>query len=164
MSERKNKASSTSSGAMTKVQLAYITKVTKKINDCQMARYFRQPVDPKLDGATDYFDRIKKPMDLGTVLQNLQDNKYTNVEKWREDMNLIWKNAMTYNGPESPLYAIAKDLSEMTRKMTELIPSTPTEEWMIRLRSANEKVIRIMEAKRDDPAPNVVLMGGSGYY
>lgn len=149
MSDRKSKASS-GSGNMTKVQSAYITKVTKKINECSMARYFRQPVDPKLDGATDYFDKIRKPMDLGTVLQNLQDNKYSSVEKWRDDMNLIWKNAMTYNNPTSPLHAIAKDLGETFRKMTEIIPATPTEEWVMKMRKANDKVLRIMDARRDD--------------
>lgn len=147
MSERKSKTSSSSSSGITKVQIAYITKITKKINDYPMARYFRQPVDPKLDGATDYFDKIKRPMDLGTVLQNLQDNKYATVEKWRDDMNLIWKNAMTYNNAASPLHAIAKDLAETFRKMTEVIPTTPTDEWLVKMRNANEKVMRIMEAK-----------------
>lgn len=139
--------SSNSNSTLNQVQLQYCIKITKKMNDFTMARYFRQPVDPKRDGAEDYFDKIRKPMDIGTVLQNLQDNKYSSVDQWRNDMNLIWKNAMTYNNPQSPLYIIAQDLQETFKKMTEYIPRTQTVEWIIKVRKEHSILQRIIDAR-----------------
>lgn len=152
---RQNKGSSSTTSALTKVQAAYILKVTKKINSNSLSRYFQQPVDPERDGAEDYFEKIQRPMDLGTVLQNLHENKYPNVEKWREDMKLIWDNAMTYNARTSPLYAIAEDLAETFRKQTEVIPRSQAEEWLLEMRRQEEKVARILQARPDATVPQI---------
>ncbi|OHT02934.1 Bromodomain containing protein [Tritrichomonas foetus] len=132
---------------MNQVQAQFCAKITKKISNFTMARFFRQPVDPKRDGAEDYLDKIKKPMDLGTVLQNLHDSKYQSVDQWKNDMNLIWKNAMTYNNQASPLYIIAQDLQETFKKLVETIPKTHTEEWLMRVRKEHNKLQRIIDAK-----------------
>lgn len=139
--------SSNANSTLNQVQHQYCVKITKKINDFTMARFFRQPVDPKRDGAEDYLEKIKKPMDIGTVLQNLQDNKYTSVDQWRNDMNLIWKNAMTYNDSHSPLYIIAQDLQETFKKMTENIPRNTTVEWIIKVRKEHNMLQRIIDAR-----------------
>ena len=139
--------SSNANSTLNQVQLQNCVKITKKINDFTMARFFRQPVDPKRDGAEDYLEKIKKPMDIGTVLQNLHDNKYASVDQWRNDMNLIWKNAMTYNNPTSPLYIIAQDLQETFKKMTENIPRTQTVEWIMKVRKEHLILQRIIDAK-----------------
>jgi hypothetical protein len=126
------------------------------MSNYSIARFFREPVDPEQDHAEDYYDKIKKPMDLGTVLQNLHDDKYPTVEKWKDDMNLIWKNAMTYNGQTSPLYSIAKDLSDIFRQKSEVIPATQTEEWLFALRRRHHKIMQLLEARPDGataPAP-----------
>lgn len=146
---------------MNQVQSQFCTSITKKINDFPMARYFAQPVDPKIDGVADYFDKIKKPMDLGTVLQNLHDNKYLSVDQWKNDMNLIWKNAMTYNGPGYPLYIIAQDLQDTFRKMTETIPRTHTIEWLMKVRKEHLALQRIIMAKPNDDASKGEQSGNS---
>jgi hypothetical protein len=137
------------SSSMSSVQVTFCTDLTKKIIAYPIARFFREPVDPGRDGAPDYHEKVKKPMDLGTVLQNLQDEKYPSVDKWRDDMNLVWKNAMTYNGPGTPLFAIAKDLSEIFRVKSEFVPSTSAEHWLLKLRSREEKITRLLQAKPD---------------
>ena len=37
---------------------------------------FNQPVDPEALGLTDYFDIVKQPMDLGTILERLNDDDF----------------------------------------------------------------------------------------
>ena len=37
---------------------------------------FNQPVDPEALGLTDYFDIVKQPMDLGTIMERLNDDDY----------------------------------------------------------------------------------------
>jgi hypothetical protein len=137
---------------MSSVQLAFCTDLTKKFLAYPVARFFRDPVNPTRDCAPDYHEKIKRPMDLGTVLQNLQEEKYSSVEKWRDDMNLVWKNAMAYNGQGSPLFAIAKDLSETFRVKSEVVPSTATEDWLLRLRSRQQKIMRLLQARPEGKA------------
>jgi hypothetical protein len=62
---------------------------------------FRQPVDWKGFGLTDYPLIVKTPMDLGTVKKKLVNNKYETVEAVLDDMQLIWDNCKVYNQVDS---------------------------------------------------------------
>lgn len=142
------KHGSSSNSSMNSTQANYCTKVTNKLYDYSLSNFFRQPVNPVEDGCEDYFERIKRPMDLGTVLQNLKDNKYQSIEQWKNDMNQIWKNAMIYNEPSSPIYIIAQDLSELFKKKVESIPKTPVEEWVMKMRKEHAKLQKLFELKK----------------
>jgi hypothetical protein len=145
--------------ALTGVQAAFCLKITKKMAKYTIARFFREPVDPERDQADDYFERIKRPMDLGTILQNLQEERYPSVDRWRDDMNLIWRNAMSYNAPGSPLHAIARDLSEIFRQRSEAVPSTQSEEWLLAMREGHQKLMRILGARPEGvSSPSVVAV------
>lgn len=143
------KQHSSSNSGMNTMQVHYCTKITNKLYNYPISDSFRQPVNPDEDGCNDYFDRIKRPMDLGTVLQNLSENKYQSIDQWKNDVNQIWKNAMTYNDPSSPIYIIALDLSETFKKMAESIPKTPTEEWVRKLRKEHAKLQRLFKLKKN---------------
>ena len=62
---------------------------------------FRQPVDWKGLGLLDYPQIIKKPMDLGSIKQNLENNKYESKEQVAADVRLVWTNCMLYNSDGS---------------------------------------------------------------
>lgn len=73
--------------------------MTQKGNNIQ---FFLEPVSPKQ--AADYYQIIKKPMDLGTVGKKLSKGghrDYTDPMQFRDDMRLIWRNCATYNAAES---------------------------------------------------------------
>ncbi|KAH3760287.1 ankyrin repeat domain-containing protein 11/12 [Pelomyxa schiedti] len=74
---------------------------------------FLEPVDPIKDNAKDYFDKIKTPMDLGTVKKRLFElDVYHHQSEFLSDVQLIWSNAMTYNEEESDIYGYATALQE----------------------------------------------------
>lgn len=58
---------------------------------------FCEPVDPVKLNIPDYFSVISKPMDLGTVRTKLQNNMYFTVVEFKDDVKLIFSNAMLYN-------------------------------------------------------------------
>ena len=62
---------------------------------------FRQPVDWKGFGLTDYPIIVKTPMDLGTIRKKLLNNKYEAVEAVLDDIQLIWDNCKVYNQMDS---------------------------------------------------------------
>ncbi|KAI7954422.1 hypothetical protein MJO28_004822 [Puccinia striiformis f. sp. tritici] len=47
--------------------------------------------------APDYFDIIRKPMDLGTVLKKVKGGVYKTKSAFNDDLELIWTNCLTYN-------------------------------------------------------------------
>lgn len=56
---------------------------TKILNQCWKVKgafWFYEPVDPVKYGIMDYFDIIKKPMDLGTVKKKLNYNAYSSAK------------------------------------------------------------------------------------
>ena len=45
----------------------------------------------------DYPELIPYPMDLGTILQKLNEENYENIEEFLDDFELIWDNCKSYN-------------------------------------------------------------------
>jgi len=80
---------------------------------------FNQPVDPEKLEIPDYLTIITHPMDLGTIKENLEHNKYDNVEIFAEHVNLVWANALKYNQPGSDIVIMAKELKDKFQKKWE---------------------------------------------
>jgi len=74
-----------------------VIQLIQSLLDTQDSFEFRQPVDHEALGLVDYTIIVKRPMDLGTVKQNLTDNKYETVEDCLADIQLIWDNCKMYN-------------------------------------------------------------------
>lgn len=71
---------------------------------------FNRPVDPIVLELPDYFTRIKRPMDLGTVKSRLRSGFYRNIESVTADINLVFKNAILYNASNHAIHLIAKTM------------------------------------------------------
>lgn len=78
---------------------------------------FREPVDWKGMGLTDYPSIINYPMDLSTVLRKLKEEKYARLEEVLDDLQLIWDNCKTYNPNNSWIHSIAEKLERSFKKM-----------------------------------------------
>jgi hypothetical protein len=87
--------------------------IVKFLLQQQIAEAFATPVDWEFYGLTDYPEIIKKPMDLGTIQTKLDQGKYPSPDKYAADIRLVWRNAMTYNRPDSEIYRNAEKLSKL---------------------------------------------------
>lgn len=65
---------------------------------------FRQPVDPKSLGIPDYFDIVRKPMDLSTIQYKLNSAQYSDPWEYVDDVWLMFDNAWLYNRKTSRVY------------------------------------------------------------
>ncbi|KAK9738583.1 TAZ zinc finger [Popillia japonica] len=73
---------------------------------------FRQPVDPQALGIPDYFDIVRKPMDLSTIKKKLDLGQYS--DPWEfDDVWLMFDNAWLYNRKTSRVYRYCTKLSEV---------------------------------------------------
>lgn len=73
---------------------------------------FNTPVDPFKLNLPDYFEIVKKPMDLGTIKKRLEGDYYRTFKAFFEDTRQVWHNALVYNSPGSEVHTIATRMSE----------------------------------------------------
>eukprot|EP00554_Chaetoceros_debilis_P004040 CAMPEP_0194085526 /NCGR_PEP_ID=MMETSP0149-20130528/17743_1 /TAXON_ID=122233 /ORGANISM="Chaetoceros debilis, Strain MM31A-1" /LENGTH=1623 /DNA_ID=CAMNT_0038768423 /DNA_START=348 /DNA_END=5219 /DNA_ORIENTATION=+ len=73
---------------------------------------FNSPVDPVELGLPDYFEVVKRPMDLGSIKKRLENGCYHLLEDFHIDVNLTFENAMLYNPEGSVVYNMAKEMKE----------------------------------------------------
>ena len=94
-------------GGMPPDELSACKAALKDISKHKDAGAFLDPVDWKALDIPDYPTIIKRPMDLGTVMQRLQANEYASVADMADEVSLVWNNAMTYNMDDSWIYQSA---------------------------------------------------------
>lgn len=140
-----NRTISRSSLKLTDIQYKHCLKVTNKMSKFPIAVYFLDQVD--LKEHPDYLTKVRKPMYLGKVLEKLETHQYSTLNDWKNDMNMIWKNAFTYNEQNSLVYLIAEELQKKFKEFTETIPLSKDEEWVFKMKKIHNKYQRILQAK-----------------
>merc|ERR1719210_2455691 len=74
---------------------------------------FRTPVDPSALGIPDYFDIIKKPMDMSQIKRKLDLGSYRDPWDFVADVFLMFENAWVYNRKTSRVYRYCSKLAEV---------------------------------------------------
>ncbi|KAJ4773010.1 Transcription factor GTE1 [Rhynchospora pubera] len=105
----------------------------RQITTHKWAWPFLQPVDVEGLGLHDYYEIIKKPMDIGTIQNRMEGkdevNRYKNVREIYADVRLVFKNAMRYNDETNDVHVMAKTLLEkFEEKWLQLLPKVIEEE------------------------------------
>lgn len=124
----------------------------------EYAQPFLQRVNKR--DAPDYFNVIKYPMDIGTMLKKLKSFAYKSKKDFVDDLNFIWSNCLKYNqDPAHPLRKKALYMRKETDKLTPLIP-----EITVRDRAeveAEERRQHALDADEsdDDDAPIMASRG-----
>ncbi|KAM6957345.1 CREB binding protein b isoform 2-T2 [Aplochiton taeniatus] len=74
---------------------------------------FRQPVDPQLLGIPDYFDIVKKPIDLSNIKRKLDTGQYQEPWQYVDDIWMMFNNAWLYNRKTSRVFKYCSKLAEV---------------------------------------------------
>ncbi|KZO96454.1 hypothetical protein CALVIDRAFT_514798 [Calocera viscosa TUFC12733] len=100
-------------------KLAYNEKrslvtLIKQVRGLPSAFLFLEPVDPIALGIPTYFDVIprKDARDLSTIRNKLEQDKYESVEAFDADIRLMIDNAIKFNGADSEVAAVARQLDQ----------------------------------------------------
>lgn len=118
--------------------------------------------------APNYFNIIKRPMDLNTVMKKLKGFQYKSKAEFVEDLMLIWNNCLKYNA--DPNHFLRVHANAMRAKTLQMIPLIP--DITVRDRSeveAEEARLVKEEAESDDddkdkqqPKAGARMMGPGG--
>jgi transcription initiation factor TFIID subunit 2 len=84
-------------GGLTESDVKRAKSALSKIKTNPFFDFFAHPVDPIRDGAPDYLDVIKNPMDFGTIESRLRSGGYNSVDQLEKDVDLVFTNCLTYN-------------------------------------------------------------------
>jgi len=69
---------------------------------------FNDPVDPVELGIPDYFEIITEPMDLSQIRKKVMCFQYKTLQQLEYDANLVFHNAILYNGKDSEIGQLAQ--------------------------------------------------------
>ncbi|KAK0390966.1 hypothetical protein NLU13_0468 [Sarocladium strictum] len=73
---------------------------------------FRDPVDPKAESVPDYFEKVKRPMDLSTIKGKMDRGEYPDEEAFLRDMRQIFENCFTYWKKGTAMHASGEKLQK----------------------------------------------------
>lgn len=73
---------------------------------------FNEPVDSAKLNISDYHLIIQKPMDFGTIRENLKKHYYRSMRQFLEDVELVFNNCFMYNGEQGPISRMCKDVQD----------------------------------------------------
>ncbi|XP_048462115.1 protein polybromo-1 isoform X4 [Rhincodon typus] len=84
----------------------------------------------------DYYEIIKEPIDLKTVAQRIQNGVYKSVNVMARDIELLVRNAKTYNEPGSPIFKDANTIKKVfNQKRAELEHNLEPTKSSLRIRN-----------------------------
>ena len=89
-----------------------VHKLITQLLDDKYSFPFHEPVDVVGLDLADYCEIVKKPMDLGTIKKRVDAQMYTDLETFTTDVNLVFANAIAYNGTRTDVGSMAKQLQE----------------------------------------------------
>ena len=81
---------------------------------------FAQPVSR--EEVPDYYEVIKEPMDLSTMEQKLEADKYSTMDEFVYDAKLVFNNCRSYNGESTTYYKNANKLEKFFNAKVREVP------------------------------------------
>ena len=109
---------------------AQCLKIIDELFSHPISEVFQEPVDPIADEVPDYLDIIQHPSDLSTVRNKLLSDQYQTLQDFKHDVNLIWDNAVAYNGRPSLPAFIADELSKIFRRRFSVLEEPSSDQWI----------------------------------
>lgn len=101
---------------MPKHQAAFANRILKIIKRMKDAGPFLHPVDTVKLQIPLYYNFIKRPMDLSTIERKLNVNAYSDIKDYIDDFNLMVDNCVTFNGAESGIAQMSRNIQASFEK------------------------------------------------
>lgn len=97
-------------------QLSFCKEVMNELWKKQYSSFvypFYEPVDWQALGLPDYPKIIKRPIDLRTMRNKLNNGSYSNARAFENDFKLLIQNCTTYNPPMTPVHQMGEQLQAL---------------------------------------------------
>merc|ERR1719228_2906846 len=99
-------------------------------------------------GLPDYFEIIKKPMDMGTIKKRLEHNYYWSADECIADFNQMFTNCYIYNKPGEDIVIMAKSLEKFFLAKVRVLPQ---EEFIVDSDGVKAKTKKVAKVQHQGP-------------
>jgi bromodomain-containing protein 8 len=90
-----------------------IIMVHAQISQHRNGNIFHNPI--KTSEAPDYYDIVKRPMDLKTIKTRIREGQIASSAEFQRDVYLMFANSLMYNRPGSDIYTMAEEVRPFLR-------------------------------------------------
>lgn len=125
---------------------SFLENILNELRVMPEAEAFLFPVSIK--AVTNYYDVIKRPMDLQSMRENVQNKRYHSREEFLSDMNQMVENSIAFNGENSVLTINCKTIMDRV-----VMRFTEAEDRLMKL----EKMINPLLDDNDQNALSYIL-------
>ena len=96
--------------------------ILEELNKDENISFFKIKMTPTYlkDLAEDYYRKVKEPIDLGTIRENLFCSVYKTDKEVLDKIRLVFRNAILFNNPSIIYHKYATDLLKKTNKLGSL--------------------------------------------
>ena len=94
-----------------------------------MIRHFERQPDKQL--FPEYYQAIKHPIALDTLKRKSKRKKYTSLDEFLKDLDLMFDNAMIYNEDDSDIFRHSLELKTEAHNLLDAEIAKPDEEYMM---------------------------------
>lgn len=121
-----------------------ILEILDNILSYRTSAFFDHPVDPVNDQLPNYLKIVKKPMDLGTIRNKIEQNEYDSISSFIADVELVWSNAILFNGRNSMIFNIVRYLQAKFKEQTEFLSDDTRKDWINQMNDLRNKLNNII--------------------
>ena len=130
-----NSAMSSPQTTLSLAQWNVCVSIRKHLKRMPESREFRKPVDAVRWNIPDYYQVVRQPMDFSTIERKLissnptkpdpnpENPRYSTADEFINDVRLVVKNCVTFNGAEHPITLMARGLEEVFDKQIKNLPA-----------------------------------------
>ncbi|CAI8050147.1 Bromodomain-containing protein 2 [Geodia barretti] len=108
-------------------QLQFLLKATRALWRHHYAWPFHKPVDPVALSLPDYFQIVKRPMDMGTVKKNLENCMYSCSKECIQDYRQMFNNCYLYNKPTDDVVMMCHEVEKALDRKLQDMPAQEVE-------------------------------------
>jgi hypothetical protein len=145
-------------GSLLNVQLRFCSQILNELFSKKHENYawpFYKPVDVVGLNLTDYYDIIKKTMDMSTVKIKLESQEYQSAQEFFDDMKLIIHNCYLYNPPSTDVVYMARKLEEVFDQRYSKLPTNNQTHHLINRQQSLQSLNNLKQQKQQQPAFNI---------
>ncbi|CAH8467428.1 unnamed protein product [Heterobilharzia americana] len=108
--------------------------------------FFLKPVDVVALGLHDYYDVVKKAMDLSTIKTKLESGQYHTKYDFADDVRLMFNNCYKYNGEDSEVARVGKQLQAIFDENFAKVPDDESDQAASpETRSVDQNVYQLIQ-------------------
>lgn len=127
---------------ITKTQIEFALYITNKLMNYPISYFLRTSSEFENAASLEKLAKIRSlhPLYFSSIISNINDSVYKTLEEWKNDMNKLFGNVLTYFPESSPYAQITIELQNKFLEKIKKSPTNSSDFWIYKLDKSNKKL------------------------